>query len=117
MPVSGYGDEARERVVDETLDLIDSLDIDQARSILRCFTIDEENFDSRALVTVAKTVRATCDRSQSDYNALVHFSNGSDARLNREHLLKSCAMSAEAAKAVGDIHVEMMRSTPSRTDL
>lgn len=95
-------DEARDRVVNETLDLIDKLDVDQARSLLRCFAIDEENFDSRALATIAKTVRATCHRSGSDYDALRHFPDGRVARLNREHLLRSLAVSAEAERAVSD---------------
>lgn len=100
MATNGSGDEARERVVDETLDLIDDLDLDQARSILRYFTIDEENFDRRALVAITNTVRATHDRSQSDYDALLHFPNCTVAKLNREHLLKSQAMAAEAERIV-----------------
>lgn len=98
-------DESRDRVVNETLDLIDKLDVDQARSLLRCFAIDEENFDSRALSTVAKTVRATCHRSGSDYDALCHFPNGRVARLNREHLLQSLAVSAKAETAVSNLQV------------
>lgn len=100
MSTKEYDGEERERVVDETLSLIDHLDVAQARSILRCFAIDEENFDTRALAIVAKTVRATCDRSQCDYDASVHFPDGKTARLNREHLLKSKAASAEAERAV-----------------
>ncbi|POS68986.1 hypothetical protein DHEL01_v212620 [Diaporthe helianthi] len=96
MNANGERDEARDQAVNETLDLIETLDIDQARSLLRCFAIDEENFDSHALETVAKTVRATCDRSGNDYDALCHFPSGSVARLNREHLLEALAASAEA---------------------
>ncbi|KAK7698506.1 hypothetical protein SLS64_012498 [Diaporthe eres] len=100
MSVNQYGDEARERVVDETLGLIDHLDVHQTRSILRCFAIDDENFDAHALATVAKTVRATCDRSQCDYDATIHFPDIKTARLNRAHLLKSRAMSAETERQV-----------------
>lgn len=112
-----YGDEARERVVDETLGLIDHLDVHQARSILRCFAIDDENFDTHALATVAKTVRATCDRSQCDYDASVHFPDLKTAQLNRAHLLKSRAMSAEPESAVSDNPRYMMRSESSWADL
>lgn len=102
MSVNEYRDEARERIVDETLSLIDHLDVDQARSLLRCFAIDEDNFDTHALAIVAETVRATSDRSQSDYNALIHFPDGETARMNRDHLLKSRAVSAEAERAVSN---------------
>lgn len=117
MSVNDYADEARERVVDETLSLIDHLDIDQARSILRCVAIDEENFDAHALATVAMTVRATCDRSQCDYDATIHFPDLRTARLNRAHLLESRAMSAETQKAVSDSPRCISRSESSWTDL
>ncbi|KAJ0117357.1 hypothetical protein J7T55_003771 [Diaporthe amygdali] len=113
MALNGYGDEVHERVVDETLDLIDDLDLDQARSILRCFTIDEENFDRRALVAIMNTVRATRDRSQSDYDALVHFPDCRVAKLNREHLLKSQAIAAEAERIAQQAVEDAQRSTHS----
>lgn len=117
MSINEYGDEARERVVDETLSLIDHLDVDQARSILRCFAIDEDNFDTNALATVVETVRETSDRSQSDYNALIHFPDSKTARLNREYLLKSRAASAETERAVSDNLSYMIRPPSSWTDL
>lgn len=110
MSMNEYGNEARELMVDETLSLIDNLDVDQARSILRCFAIDEENFDAHALATVAMTVRATCDRSQCDYDATIHFPDLKTAQLNRAHLLMSRARSAETESAVSDNHRYMMRS-------
>lgn len=116
MPVIEYGVEARDRVVDETLNLIDDLDVNQARSILRCFAIDEDNFDTHALATVAETVRATSDRSQSDYNALIHFPDGRTARLNREYLLKSRAASAETERAVSKTISHMKPSAPPVTN-
>lgn len=117
MSVNEYGDEARERVVDETLSLVDHLNVDQARSILRCFAIDDENFDTHALATVVKTVRATCDRSQCDYDATIHFPDIKTARLNRAHLLKSRAMAAETERAVSDNPRYMMQPESSWTDL
>lgn len=117
MSVTEYDGEERERVVDETLGLIDHLDVAQARSILRCVAIDEENFDTHALAVVAKTVRATCDRSQCDYDASVHFPDWKTARLKREHLLNSKAASAEAERAVSADPRYMMQSLPSWTNL
>lgn len=117
MSTNEYHDEARERVADETLSLIDHLDIVQARSILRCFAIDEENFDTHALAIVAETVRATSIRSQSDYNALIHFPDIETTRINREFLLKSRAMSAEAERVVSDNSRYMLRPASSCTDL
>ncbi|KAG6360952.1 hypothetical protein INS49_012020 [Diaporthe citri] len=118
MSVNEYGDEARERVVDETLSLIDHLGVEQARSILRCFAIDEENFDAHALVTVEKTVRATCDRSQCDYDATIHFPDLKTARLNRAHLLKSRAMSAKTENATQQAAEHAQRSAePSQASV
>lgn len=102
MASNDYGSEARDRVVDDTLDLIDDLDVHQARSILRCFAIDEENFDARALTTITTTIRATRERSRNDYDAQLHFPNNRVARLNREHLIKSRAKFADAEKSVSD---------------
>lgn len=102
MAVNGERDEARDRAVGQTLDLVDKLDVDQARSLLRCFAIDDENFDSQALETLTKTVRDTCHRSGSDYDALCHFPSGAVARVNREHLLNALAASAEAETVVSD---------------
>jgi hypothetical protein len=96
-------DHARDRVVNEMMRLIDNLDLDQAKSILRCLAIDEENFDSRALATFTETVRATCHRSGSDYDALRHFPNAELARVNREYLLKSMSGSKEAKGAVSKL--------------
>lgn len=117
MSVNEYGVEARDRVVDETLNLIDALDVNPARSILRCFAIDEDNFDTHALATVAETVRATSDRSQSDYNALIHFPDGKTARLNREYLLKSRAASADTERAVSKTTSHMVPSAPPWTNI
>lgn len=116
MSVNEYGVETRDQVVDETLNLIDDLDIDQARSILRCLAIDEENFDTHALATVTETVRATSGRSQSDYNALIHFPDGKTARLNREYLLKSQAASAETERAVSKSISHMIPSASPWTN-
>jgi hypothetical protein len=114
---NGGRDQARDRVVNEMLLLIDNLDLDQARSILRCFSIDEESFDTRALTKVTETVRATCHRSGGDYDASCHFPDAETARVNREHLLNSLSASREAERAVSDLFGHTMRSEMSFIDL
>ncbi|KAL1850717.1 hypothetical protein Daus18300_012795 [Diaporthe australafricana] len=69
MASNDYGAEARERVVDETLELIDNLDVHQARSILRCFAIDDESFDARALETITKTAQKAAENAQKSAQA------------------------------------------------